>query len=428
MTKKIYKNLFLGILFLGILLRIIWVVLVNTQPISDFLWYHELALSLISNNGYRIKGVLTAYEPIGYPAFLALIYYFFGANIVFPKIANIILSSIGMTFLYRISGKYISKKSGIICTLFIAILPVNIVYTSVLSTEILFTTLYIILTYFILKGSNKTALNILMGIILGILALIKPYMLIYPAVILAMQFFCNVKISKTLIANFCVITLSMIVIILPWTIRNYIVFDKFIPVSTNGGYNLYVNNNPYANGGWQDPFKFPNSPMLKYEFSDIGFWDEIKVDEEGKKLAVEWIVKNPDKFLKLGFIKLKRVFIIHDSGYWAIKKIQGDTEFPYKTQLSSLNKKIHNITLVFVIIYVLAIIIKILKKRPLLYIHKIILLNLLFYVSVTFAFEGQPRYLFPLWPFYAIIVSCLLTNTYSLIENTRCDYFEESNE
>lgn len=252
-----------------------------------------------------------------------------------------------------------------------------------------------------------------MGIILGILALVKPYMLIYPAVILAMQFLFKGKISKVLINNFCIITLSMIVIILPWTIRNYIVFDKFIPVSTNGGYNLYVNNNPYANGGWQDPFKFPNSPMLKYKFPDKGFWDEIKVDEEGKKLAVEWMLDNPGKFVKLGFIKLKRVFVIHDSGYWSIKKLQGDIKFPYTTQLSLLNSKIHKFTFALVIIYILSLIIKILRRRRILYVHKIILLNILFYVAVTFVFEGQPRYLFPLWPFYAMIVGYLITKVSS---------------
>lgn len=158
MAKKVYKKSFIVILFLGILLRVIWVVLIKTQPISDFLWYHELALSIVSNNGYRIKGCLTAYEPIGYPAFLALNYYVFGVNIVFPKIANVIFSGISMFVLYLISRRNISQKAGIICTLFIALLPVNIIYTSVLSTEILFTTLYLILTYLIFKRSRKNLL------------------------------------------------------------------------------------------------------------------------------------------------------------------------------------------------------------------------------------------------------------------------------
>jgi hypothetical protein len=36
--------------------------------------------------------------------------------------------------------------------------------------------------------------------------------------------------------------------------------------------------------------------------------------------------------------------------------------------------------------------------------HRFILLNIFFYISITFIFEGQPRYLFPLWPFYTIII------------------------
>jgi len=87
-------------------------------------------------------------------------------------------------------------------------------------------------------------------------------------------------------------------VIAPWIIRNYIVFGEPI-FSTNGGYVFYVNNNDYATGSWSDPFKYPDSPMLKYKTED-GF-DELAIHKLGKQLAREWIKKNPKDSLSWHF-------------------------------------------------------------------------------------------------------------------------------
>jgi hypothetical protein len=38
----------------------------------------------------------------------------------------------------------------------------------------------------------------------------------------------------------------------PWAIRNYVVFNEFIPFSTSGGLNLYRGNNAIEIGGWHN--------------------------------------------------------------------------------------------------------------------------------------------------------------------------------
>ena len=83
-------------------------------------------------------------------------------------------------------------------------------------------------------------------------------------------------------------------------------FDRFI-YSTNGGYVIYVNNNPFATGSWSDPFSYPNSPFTQYLFDD--HFDEVAINDVGKKLAIDWICKNPGQFLSLAS---KRIF----NSYW----------------------------------------------------------------------------------------------------------------
>ncbi len=411
MIKKLNKqkiNLFIliAVLSIGIILRAMWIIYVPTVPISDFLLYHEGAKSIISGKGFQIYGHLSSYEPIGYPAFLALLYSIFGSKIIVGKIANLFLSIIGLIFFYLIIEKaFGNKKISYACLLIYVFLPLNIVYTSVLSTEITFTTLYLILIFLIFKKNREKHHNIIIGVLLGILSLIKPFMMIYGFVIFILDLFQQKKLMEPL-KNLLIITIFMALTISPWTIRNYFLFNKLIPTSTNGGYNLYVNNNPYATGAWQDPFKIPNSGILKYKDKNDEFWDEVKVNEEGKKLAFNWIKNNPIDFYHVGLKKLKNVFLTADCGCWATDNLENNERFKHGKLLNSINTKIHFTMVRGMIAYFILILFQLcFKKVENLYIHLVIMLNILFQVSINFVFEGQPRYLFPLWPF--LITGCV---------------------
>jgi 4-amino-4-deoxy-L-arabinose transferase-like glycosyltransferase len=82
--------------------------------------------------------------------------------------------------------------------------------------------------------------------------------------------------------------LGAALIITPWSVRNYTIFDSFVLVSTNGGDNLYRANNPLATGGYV--------AKGEIDLSDMG---EIEQDQMGRRLAVEWIKSNPADFSKL---------------------------------------------------------------------------------------------------------------------------------
>jgi 4-amino-4-deoxy-L-arabinose transferase-like glycosyltransferase len=403
------------IILFSLLLRLLWISKVPTVPVSDFLQYYNGAVSLINGTGYRIYGHISAYEPVGYSLFLWLIFFFFGCSFMAAKIANIILSCFALVFLFCIAKNNFGKKFAYVCTFIYGILPLNIVYTSVLSTEIVFTTLFIVLMYFLLNRKNIGTSNIILGILLGFLTLIKPYMMIYQGVIFLIDII-NFKSLIKPLKNFCVITIILLLTISPWTIRNYIVFHKFIPVSTNGGYNLYINNNPNAVGAWRNPSKIKGNLIAKYKDKNDNFWNEVKVDEEGKKAAFNWIIKNPYDFLRLGVKKVKNTFLTSDSGFWSTDYLSTGGKFKYKKTLQLINKKIHLFTLIFMIIYFALVAFKsITGKLENAKIHAIIILNILFFLAITFVFEGQPRYLFPLWPIFILAVVYTIKNLFSMI-------------
>lgn len=404
-----YKTLFYVLLFAGLLTRLLWVMLADTLPMSDFLLYHESALSIVNGQGYKIYGYLSAYEPIGYPAFLAVLYYVFAPEIIVPKIANILLSCLTIVLTYVIAKRAFSEKTALIAVFIMVIIPRNITFTSVLSTEITFTALFTALNLLVFLRPEGIWAIALRGVLTAVLALIKPYMLVYQFVIFAIDYFHTRKPIPSL-KTLLLTTAVMIVLISPWTIRNYIIFNTVIPISTNGGYNLFINNNSYATGGWQDPFKIPGSPLLKHKHDHDEFWDEVEVDRLGKMLAFQWIKSNPGDFVRLGFVKMHRTFIMCNDVEWAIYELDEGKEFKHTKLLNNTAKTVHYVLLTLIAFYFIFLLRYIAKKRTMAYMHLIILLNIAFYAAVVFVFEGQPRYSFPLVPLYAIMASWVFTN------------------
>ncbi|MGA2257283.1 MAG: hypothetical protein ABSG53_21720, partial [Thermoguttaceae bacterium] len=103
--------------------------------------------------------------------------------------------------------------------------------------------------------------------------------------------------------------LIAIAVVSPWTIRNYAVFGRFIPLTTMGGSVLLQGNNDivasdpdlYGYNVW-DTLIPGCAPLLRAPDN------EIQRDRVAQHLAVEWIKGHPEKWLYLAQAKLRRGF------------------------------------------------------------------------------------------------------------------------
>jgi len=135
---------------------------------------------------------------------------------------------------------------------------------------------------------------------LGILILFRS------EVILFLFLICLYLLTKKRIKQVTVILVVSFIFIVPWGIRNFLVFDNLVPFSTNFGVNFYRGHNPYAVGVWADQEIIDG--LLKYK-SDSDF--ELHMDEYYSKMAIENIVKNPFKELEYVYIKLFHLWIFN---------------------------------------------------------------------------------------------------------------------
>lgn len=124
---------------------------------------------------------------------------------------------------------------------------------------------------------------LLSGGLLGFASLVQPSLQLFPLVLLAADLLHPRPVNLTLMRLAWIIT-GMLLVISPWTLRNYQVFNEFVLISTNAGSNLYRANNPLATGGYSERGEI-----------DLSDYDELTKNRTGFQLAKLWISENPTR-------------------------------------------------------------------------------------------------------------------------------------
>jgi 4-amino-4-deoxy-L-arabinose transferase-like glycosyltransferase len=296
-------------------LRLLFVTKVHPVPQSDFAWYHDEAVNILYGRGYVYKGHPTAYFPIGFPLFLAGVYAVFGVHWWSGVLANIFLNALTATLVYALCHRLFGPVCGWLGGILMAVYVPHIEWSSVLCSEVLFTLLFFLTSYIlVLQKPDSTRLSALAaaGVCLGLACIVRPVALLLPGALFLYYLATRIGFWKSL-RNALVVVLAMAITISPITIRNALAFHHFIPVSTNGGVNLWQGNNPHANGTYFWPETEQENPFLHYVDHEVE--DNIAATH----MAVEFIKSHPGDFVRLGFVKWSHLFEgVDNAHFWSI--------------------------------------------------------------------------------------------------------------
>ncbi len=145
-----------------------------------------------------------------------------------------------------------------------------------------------------------------LGVLFGAQLWVRPDILIGLAMFGAwLLIYATLKRRETLggLAMAAIIGLLMIS---PWTARNYSIFHKFILVSANSGFNLFMGNSSASTGEISDQAPTAESIRLTNMISEYSrTHDQVEVDEYCQKLAQDWIVGHPGEAFTLDLKKLQ---------------------------------------------------------------------------------------------------------------------------
>lgn len=397
-VKIFLIGLFLVVGF-AFILRLIWNLNVHTYPISDFAWYHERALGLIQGQGYTFNGKATAYWPIGYPLFLAALYKIFGPHLYVAKAANVLIGSLTVGLAYLLGNKLWGFWPGLIGALSLAFLPSYIEWTSVLCSEVLYTFLLMTSIYiFVCKRpeQQKWYHPATSGLLLGTAIIVRANSLLLPFVLIFLYFVFSKSLRRGAVQA-AILLLAVVLVIAPVTLRNYLVFHRFIPISTNSGINMWQGNNPNATGGYYWPSDPENNPLMPY------LDDELKRDQIARKLVVEFIHDNPVKFLKLVTEKI-RLYYLGDTSALLFSL---DPAYPPLPE--ALKSTITNLANEY---YRIMMLISIFGMASYFYFRKLvrdwfsfltIIGVILYFTALHSVFYAMDRYRFPIMPLFALL-------------------------
>jgi hypothetical protein len=143
---------------------------------------------------------------------------------------------------------------------------------------------------------NSSILNwTCFSILLGLLALTRPIALFWLPV-MAWKIVTTIPRHRWIRSGWAPLT-AWILPILPWTIRNIMLFHSFVFITTNSGINLFIGNNPtfgYYESGYKEKIRQefikkygPNEVEEDRLFSRLG-WMHILNDPQAAVTRAAW--------------------------------------------------------------------------------------------------------------------------------------------
>jgi len=246
--------------------------------------------------GKEIFGVRSFRPPL-WILIIAAIFYLVGENPIFISLFLLAISCISAYLTYRLGKRLWGPAVGQLGSLLFLASFMTFKFVNNHQYELLLAFL-ILLTFTFLFESKTKWMNILSGgISWGLAGLCSPKVLIF-SLIFFVLFYQKEQLRKSIqrLLTFGIFTFLMI---LPWTVRNYFSSGEFILISSNGGINFYIGNNPGVTSG-----NFITSKEFSFPFE---YEESFAYYKEGFK----YIVAHPIKTLRNMGIKLFHLWNPH---------------------------------------------------------------------------------------------------------------------
>lgn len=254
-------------------------------------------------------------EPI-YPILLVLASKFFGDYgrffVLVLQVLALFFTSISM---YCLSRKLFNAPTGILAGSILPFIPGVGHFASLTYAPSIFVGLMIVISaYLILSCIEKGSVHrgIILGLTLGFNSLLYASTILFiPITVFSLII---IKSSSTrLIAYKTALTvlLTAIIVLSAWTIRNYSVFEQFVPVRTGLGFNVHHGNPTLAE--WSASKSSPGT-------NDSGFFSKIM----SAKKAIDHFKKNDQN--RIAMYKLSHEMILKDApkGYESYNAAERD--------------------------------------------------------------------------------------------------------
>lgn len=186
----------------------------------------------IDQDHYIHKGI-----PPLYPLFLSLCFFIGGFNLLAFFIPQIIISSLTCLLIYSLAEEVFNKGVALIAGFVTACYPDLIFWSGFARTETLFIFLICLGFLLLIKGNshNNLVLIYLSAVVFGLVCLTRITFTPFVIILLVWQFYSFSKKKRESFRMVLLMAVIIFLVLLPWGIRNYVVFGEFNILSEEAG-------------------------------------------------------------------------------------------------------------------------------------------------------------------------------------------------
>lgn len=262
-----------------------------------------------SNGNYSVRAP-------GFPMMLSFIFRNLDEGVLASQVLGCIMGGLVVWLGYYVCLMLSNnRRSALTTALVLMLYPGFIIFAGLLQTETLYVVLMLAVFLSALSFVRHRSLTsaALIGLFSGLAALTRAVFFGFFPILLVVIGFHIWRKNRSAVKLLIVSVIVWIVVLTPWTLRNYEIHHRILPVSSGGGSSLLTGNNPYATGTWRLESGFDEwfaRQATADGVENLSTLTEVERSEVSGRIARNYITDYPFASLSLA-LKKAHIFWIY---------------------------------------------------------------------------------------------------------------------
>lgn len=352
------KQILIVAILLSVALRVAAAFLLGSQVedlpgTADQISYHTLALRLLDGYGFTFgeawwpatpANTPTAHWSYLYTGYLALVYALFGPHPLAARLIQAALAGVFQPLLAYLVGRQIfGRRVGLAAALLTAVYAYFVYYAANLMTETFYIIAILASFYLAIKlasrpdiapqdrapassrvrselspppaphprqaTSHTLKLAVFLGLTLGAAVLLRQLFLLFiPFIFLWILLSGRKQLVPLLVSG-----MILVLLILPFTLYNYIRFDRFVLLNTNAGFAFYWGNHPIYGNRFQSILPRAMGSYRDLLPEELIGSDEAAMDQALLRRGIQFVLDDPGRYVLLSISRIPAYFMFWPS-------------------------------------------------------------------------------------------------------------------
>ena len=221
---------------------------------ADPLTYDQIARNLLAGKGFSGASFYyppntefpTAFWDPLYPAFLAALYWLFGPSVLVVRVVQAMLGAMAVALTFLLARRLAGPLAALLAAALSAVYPFFVYYAAQLLTETLFMALMVgaFVAGYRAQDTARLRWFVLQGAVTGLAALCRAEAFVFGLALIPWLALRSVRPWRRRATFAAAGWAALLLVMLPWGIRNQVTHGQLILTTTKLGYNVYKYYHP----------------------------------------------------------------------------------------------------------------------------------------------------------------------------------------